>query len=1020
MKKSTLLLVTFFFPMFVCEAQTFTDVYSASGLVRTDRIGNIREVLDFNNDGWEDILCSTDSSRTLLYQNNGNGSFSDVTAAVNLPVLRTNWTSVLSIDLDNDGYRDLLFTFLHGGVTANDTIRIFRNVHGSFVEKTTDWGFAMPFVHGSNHLTSTSLIPYDYDKDGDLDILFASSQVTSSTTCNNSKVSVLINNLDVPGIASFDTIIDLWTYPNNVQALGLNVIDADNDQYPDIVTCEQNGAAGAFGGYRADPFVLRRNNQNGTFSIVTGSGLASAALQSFITIWDYNNDGFLDMLNGTSDCCGTQKNLFWRNNGNNTFTEMSATYNLHPNNLYFNRFSAIDFNNDGFFDVSTTNISSYYKDNRNQLWQFNGTSFTNTAAAQSLQLGVGSNLVAGSSNSEWFDYDNDGDLDMFNSHWGNPGVRLIYFMQNPYSSSTNYLKIKLSGMDSPKDGTGSRVVVKVGGKMLTQYSNGLIGNSLSDVFHFGLGSNVIVDTLYVYWSSGRVTKRANISANQTLLIQEVTRISTPELTIQRTMDFDLPIVTTQIDSTNNILSYQFDVDYDASKLGYLSASVVGTLAASGTVLVNHLTLGHLTVGFSSATPIKGAGEIVRLRFYANAIGTATPTISNFRYNTDALTDFSIGTLVVVDTIPPRVAVTYSETNLNRRTGDALTLTATFTEAVSDDFVPRIVLSGANTLSATNMVKVTSSVYTYIYTVKNGSGFVSVSFTNAKDLAGNAVVASPTSGQSFSVIPLRDGDVDDDGNIYAYDAALVLQYLVNVSPIVCPLPWEPWRILTADVDSSAGISPMDASLILQRAINLINTFPVGLRSARTNDLDVLITTSDSKIIFTSQGELFGMKASISNGHLILGYPVVLDKNMLTAFNINQENYKIGLATAFAPAEGTIIMEIPYQCLLETEITLDLVINKNLVTKIVKLPASPTPVKENAIAQIRVFTNEAQTILHVIGSIPEAVLTVFDLSGKLIIKQLNSSGQLDISNLTSGIYVIQIRDRSGICTKKFAKL
>lgn len=1015
MKKSTLLLVTFFFPLFFCEAQVFTDVYGASGLVNTDKIGSIREVLDYNNDGWEDLLCLTDTSKTLLYRNNGIGTFSNVTAAVNLPAMRTNWTGIISVDLDNDGFRDLIFTYLHGGVAANDTVRMFRNVQGSFVEKTTDWGLAMPFVHGSNHW-SNGLVPFDYDRDGDLDLLFASSQVTSSSTCTNSKVSVLINNLNVPGAASFNTVVDLWTYPNNVQASALNIIDVDNDQFPDIVTCEQNGASGAFGVYRADPFVLRKNNQNGTFSVVAGSGLANAALHGFITVWDYNNDGYLDMLNGTSDCCGTLRNILWRNNGNNTFTDVSATYNLHPINLYYGRFAAIDFNNDGFFDVSTTNIASSYKDNRNQLWQFDGTAFTNTAAAQGIQLGVGSNMVAGANNAEWFDFDNDGDLDMFNSHWGNPGVRQLYLMKNPYGSSTNYLKIKLKGFDSPKDGTGSRVVVKAGGKVLTQYSNGLIGNSLSDVYHFGMGSNAMADSVIVYWSSGKVTKSANVSANQMLVMREGTLISTPALTIQRTLEFDLPVVSTQIDSAKNVLSYQFDVDYDAGKLSYLSASVAGTLASSGTVLVNNLTLGHLTVGFSSATPIKGAGDILRLRFRANAIGTATPTFSNFRYNTTALNEFTIGSLMIVDTIPPRVAVTYSETNLSRRTGDLLTLTATFSEAVSDDIIPRIALSGANTLVPTNMVKTTSSVYTYAYSVKNGSGAVLVSFTNAKDLAGNAVVSTPLSGGTFSVIPLRDGDVDDDGNIYAYDAALVLQYLVNISPIVCPLPWQPWRLLTADVDSSAGITPMDASLILKRAINLITSFPVGLRSTNTSDLDVLITTSDSKIIFTSQGELFGIRASIPKGYQILGKPVVLDKNMLTAFNIDAENYKIGLAMAYAPAEGTVIMEIPYQSALETEVTFDLVVNKNLVTKTVKLPASPTPIGETSVAQIQIYTNDAHTILFVRGAAPEAIITVFDLSGKCLLERPNSNGQLTIGNLKPGIYMVQIRDWSALTTKK----
>lgn len=67
MKKSKLLLVTFFLSMVICGAQTFTDVYSTSGLVRSDKLSSIREVLDYNNDGWEDLLCTTDSIRTVMY-----------------------------------------------------------------------------------------------------------------------------------------------------------------------------------------------------------------------------------------------------------------------------------------------------------------------------------------------------------------------------------------------------------------------------------------------------------------------------------------------------------------------------------------------------------------------------------------------------------------------------------------------------------------------------------------------------------------------------------------------------------------------------------------------------------------------------------------------------------------------------------------------------------------------------------------------------------------------------------------
>ncbi len=69
------------------------------------------------------------------------------------------------------------------------------------------------------------------------------------------------------------------------------------------------------------------------------------------------------------------------------------------------------------------------------------------------------------------------------------------------------------------------------------------------------------------------------------------------------------------------------------------------------------------------------------------------------------------------------------------------------------------------------------------------------------------------------------DVDDDGVILAYDAALTLQYSVGIDPmpILDPLPWEPWRDSTANVDGAGDITAFDAGMILQYSAGIISEF-----------------------------------------------------------------------------------------------------------------------------------------------------------------------------------------------------
>jgi hypothetical protein len=298
-------------------------------------------------------------------------------------------------------------------------------------------------------------------------------------------------------------------------------------------------------------------------------------------------------------------------------------------------------------------------------------------------------------------------------------------------------------------------------------------------------------------------------------------VSSPTTSVSNPVEVTINTTAIQV---SNIISYQFNFDYDQTKLQYVGNSLVGTIAAGGSVIVNSSTPGHLIIGYMKPSQLTVAGEILKLQFNALAVGNVPLTISNFKYNKTPVICITNGSVTIkpIDIIRPTAAITYSDADGFVKIGANLIITATFNESMADSPKPQIVLSGANTLPATDMTKVSNTVYTFNYTVTNGRGTVNVSLVTGTDLAGNVVVATPTSGALFVVILM--GDVNGDGLVGAYDAALVLQYSVGLNPLptIDPLPWEAWRIATADVYNLPGVTAYDAALILQYSVGIITS------------------------------------------------------------------------------------------------------------------------------------------------------------------------------------------------------
>ena len=167
-----ILFATLLFANFSAYSQYANSIIS-SGLPAAG--GNILDVVDYNNDGFEDVIYQSGNlSSSLKLYRNLNGIFTDVTSFVGLPNIVGSGNGnegVVSFDYNNDGLQDLLFT--RSG--AGGYIRLFRNNCGtSFTEVTTATSLpSSVHIAAQNQTNDPIILIMDYDKDKDNDIIFA-------------------------------------------------------------------------------------------------------------------------------------------------------------------------------------------------------------------------------------------------------------------------------------------------------------------------------------------------------------------------------------------------------------------------------------------------------------------------------------------------------------------------------------------------------------------------------------------------------------------------------------------------------------------------------------------------------------------------------------------------------------------------------------------------------------------------------------------------------------------------------
>jgi hypothetical protein len=444
------------------------------------------------------------------------------------------------VDFDGDGWDDITFSS-----TLNAPLFIFRNVGSTFQSVT------LPGI--SNNLETKCLLWVDFDNDGHKDLFVTSYFGNNRLYRNNGDLTFT----DITLVAG----LPLLSEPT----FGATFADFNNDGWLDLYVANR-----PLENEYPSCNHLYVNNQNGSFDEITWTaGVADSLKGPLLTgALDLDMDGFQDLMVPQDKFYG---NTVFRNNGDLTFEDASEVSGA---NFYMDAMSIAigDFDNDHDLDVYITNTiqSNVLMEN---LGNFQ---FTNSAATHGL------GFFGMSWGANFFDFDNDLDLDLYVSgenHDGlNPGFSRIYVNENfgfttgnqiflpgdvmrsfgnaigdfnndgypdiatvtgffglshlwqNYGGNNHWVKIDLQGVISNRDAIGSLLEFYVGGTkyIRTTHSSVSYNSQNSNVVLFGMGMNQVLDSLHVRWPSGIVTKHNNLQSNQRyLLIEDFTTAITP-------------------------------------------------------------------------------------------------------------------------------------------------------------------------------------------------------------------------------------------------------------------------------------------------------------------------------------------------------------------------------------------------------------------------------------------------------------------------------------------------------------
>ncbi len=420
---------------------------------------------DYNNDGFTDIYV-TNYGENVLYRNNGNDTFTDVTAQAGVGGNGKLSTGCAFVDYDADGFLELYvvnyveFTVEENPECSRQGIRTYCTPEA---------------------LPSSADILYRNNGDG-----------TFTDFTENAGIALS------PG-----------------KGLGVVCGDINND-----------GAVDIFVANDTTPNFLYWNNGDGTFTedalfagvALSEEGRAYSGMGT--TLGDFDNDGNLDIVITNFQ---EQTNSLYHNTQDGFFTEVSFDKGIGEKSLPYLAWGVefVDFDNDGWVELFIANghlddnvakfdpVGTYAQPN--QL-------FLNSRGLNFQTIEIVEQNVYSSRGAAFGDIDNDGDIDVVVSNLN----KIPTLLRNVRGNMQRWLQVQLVGNHCNRSAIGARVTVRNG--ELTQIREVKSGSgylSQNDLrVHFGVGDAKQIDTVTVRWPCGQIETLHDVQTNQRLIVEE--------------------------------------------------------------------------------------------------------------------------------------------------------------------------------------------------------------------------------------------------------------------------------------------------------------------------------------------------------------------------------------------------------------------------------------------------------------------------------------------------------------------
>jgi len=454
---------------------TFEDVTEKAGLdgANLDFSFGVA-VADYNNDGWDDIfICN--AGENALYRNNGNGTFTNVTAGSGLDRKPENVLSVGAawFDYDNDGLLDLIVT------------------------NYTTW---------TPQTDKRCLMGSDRDE-------------YCSPTVYKSVASRLYRNL---GGGKFKDVTEESGIGSMLgKGMGISIADFNGAGLMDIFIANDT-----------EPNFLFINQGNGKFN-ESGLeyGVAYNAQGTSVSgmgcdAKDFNNDGWVDIV--YNDLYGQVFGLL-RNDGGKSFTDITwpSKFGALTRNLSGWSIGFIDYNNDGWKDIYSANgdvddLTATAKQHDTMFENLDGNRLVDVTEA----MGPDFSFMGYQRGSAFVDLNNDGFMDLVVTSLGEKPRILMNNALKP----NHWILIDLRGRKSNRSAIGAAVTVTTAsGRKLYNHVNPSVGfmSSSDRRVHFGLGAEPALDHVEIRWPSGIVQRIDKPQADQIMQVEESETAATP-------------------------------------------------------------------------------------------------------------------------------------------------------------------------------------------------------------------------------------------------------------------------------------------------------------------------------------------------------------------------------------------------------------------------------------------------------------------------------------------------------------